>query len=159
MIIFGHAARKLHQGPYGRVQLPQGSSLWGLGWACPRTTTWTSQYTQARIQGVSGHDQFHQSTPGTPTRPPPSTNEYPHQRRKKAGHVGRSLFAKQAVGTIRAEFPQSIQTMLPPQYQLALIPVLYRHSDLEHLGRLAIQLCRRAGSVGLGACTISGEEW
>ena len=25
--------------------------------------------------------------------------------RKKAGHVGRSLFAKQATGTIKAEFP------------------------------------------------------
>ena len=34
--------------------------------------------------------------------------------RKKAGHVGRSLFAKQAAGTIKAEFPQLIQTMLPP---------------------------------------------
>ena len=34
-------------------------------------------------------------------------------QRKKADHVGHSLFAKQAAGTIKAEFPQSIQTMLP----------------------------------------------
>ena len=39
--------------------------------------------------------------------------------------MGRSLFAKQAAGTIKAEFPQSIQNMLPPQQQLALIPVLW----------------------------------
>ena len=56
--------------------------------------------------------------------------------------MGRSLFAKHAAGTTKAEFPQLIQTMLPPQQQLALIPVLSYYGT-EILSSNNETLCQR----------------